>query len=111
MAGNDLQGVIVVCVGIGIITLIMALSIAGHRAEDERRAFRANLHYRQVLAEQQLIQQAANGQQWAPGPGSVPGAVADPARELAITRQLLGEMELADRRKELRKLRAGSLDW
>ncbi len=107
MAGNDLQGVIVVCIGIGIITLIVALSIAGHRAEDERRAFRASLHYRQVLAEQQLIQQAADGQQWAPGPGSVP----DPARELAITRQLLGEMELADRRKELRKLRAGSLDW
>ncbi|MGI8415075.1 MAG: hypothetical protein ACR2P2_02480 [Nakamurella sp.] len=107
MAGNDLQGVIVVCVGIGILTLIVALSIAGHRAEDERRAFRAGLHYRQVLAEQQLIQQAALGQQWNPGSGSVP----DPARELAITRQLLGEMDLADRRKELRRLRAGSLDW
>ncbi len=107
MAGNDLQGVIVVCVAIAIITLCVALSIAGSRAEEERRAWRAELHYRQVLAEQQLMQQVADGPHWVPEPGSVP----DPARELAFTRQLLGEMEVADRRKELRKLRAGSLDW
>ncbi|WP_029136885.1 hypothetical protein [Nakamurella lactea] len=124
MSGSDLPGVIVVLVVFGIIALIGALAIAGDRAKYETQATRADLYYRQVRAEQQLREQAARlpvQPRWAsPAPGSAVAywpepdgyaGVCDPVRELAYTRQALADLDLAEQRKELRKLRAGSLDW